>query len=639
MIAGFFCTTYCLVILLLQGEDPFPGFTFVLPILFASGWWYAFRVFQFQKTFILINIFTGATAGIIYALYIFTTYYAPLETGIKYQGSIIQTSAKSFVVEGSIKNKIFRARLRHKVEPGQKLFKGQKLIFTCNTWANFKSASTFQNLESLQGVYGFCSDSQVKFLPVPETTFHRWRVNIRTFIQTRLANLDEYTYAPGFILADTSGLHPRELYLLRRMGVAHLFSASGLHLGLLFGFFLFLFRYKPVASAGILIGFLACAGYVALLDFRLSLLRAFLFLSLYLLTKILDRKVHSITLLFLTGAALEIMVPLSSFSPSFILSFSVTFSILYFYPKLKKIIMLKNEYLRDHTSVSLSATIASAFAGSWLFSYFNVLSVLYNLYLVPFAAVYLISVKLYIIFPELKFLIDAGDSIIRWSVKFHSWMWESNFPQINSETVYIWLAIVLVFLTIAVILFIKNETWKVYRRFTLVGLFLFSSFFLSVNWRSYPQQAIYPFVTGVIVYDHKNIYIGGKPATFSIEKIDRTLGNFSYPYNSIYSEKPFAKVLSESLLLPGEQPEFLKMPQKAGVFMYENYCVVFLSNASPEYWSRHTFKSCNHLRIVVSKKFNDTNENRTEWTDFFSMFGEFESVKYIGYFRWYIEEG
>jgi len=634
MVAGFFCTTYCLVTLLLQGVDPFPGFTFILPCLFLSGWWYAYRIFSFQKTFIIINIFVGATVGIVYAVYIFTTYYAPVEIEKRYRARIIQTSAKSFVAEGYTKDKIFRVRLRHDITSKKQLFKGQKVLFVCKKWANFNTVSTFQSLESLQGVHGFCINSEIEYLPIPQTIFHTWRMKIRNFIESRLTHLREYSYAPGFILADTDGLHPRELYLLRRMGVAHLFSASGLHLGLLYGFFLFLFRYKPVSAAGILIGFLACAGYVALLDFRLSLLRAFLFLSLYLFTKILDRKVHSITLLFITGALLEVLVPLSSFSPSFILSFSVTLSILYFYPKLKKIIIFKSEYLRDHTSVSLSATIASAFAGSWLFSYFNVLSLLYNLYLVPFAAIYLISVQLYIICPQLKPLVEYGDLIIRWSVKFHSWMWESNFPQIHSQTVLIWLIIVLFFITIAVVLFIKGETWKVYRRFTLVCFLLFISFFISVNWRSYPKRAIYPFVTGLVIYDNKNIYAGGRAATFSIEKIERTLNNFTFPYKKIFSERKFENIFSKTLLLPGETVEIKKLPQKAGIYFYQNHCFAFLSNLAPERFDKKLFKNCHHLRIVVSKRFKGNHE---EWSNFFSLFGNFTSIEYIGYFRWFQE--
>jgi len=117
------------------------------------------------------------------------------------------------------------------------------------------------------------------------------------------------------------------------LGILHLFAASGLHLGILYAVL-----YWPLSK---LLGpkhglatappLVVAAAYVWLLDFPVSLVRAFCFVSLFTLRSFVHRRIVTIDHLMNTALLTALFFPDSMISLSALLSFSAVGGILFLF--------------------------------------------------------------------------------------------------------------------------------------------------------------------------------------------------------------------------------------------------------------------------------------------------------------------
>jgi len=145
-------------------------------------------------------------------------------------------------------------------------------------------------------------------------------------------------------LGDRSGIGTEQRDLLSRSGLAHLFSISGLHLGLVSGllyiFACTLYRQSPrllclCPPRRILPALLLplLAGYLILTGSALSTWRALLLLGLAAFAALLRRRFSGFQALTAAGALLLFSDPLSLFEPSFQLSFAGAAGIVAIWPR------------------------------------------------------------------------------------------------------------------------------------------------------------------------------------------------------------------------------------------------------------------------------------------------------------------
>ncbi|MFZ7103332.1 MAG: DNA internalization-related competence protein ComEC/Rec2 [Peptococcaceae bacterium] len=191
----------------------------------------------------------------------------------------------------------------------------------------------------------------------------------------------------GLLLGDKDQMDKGFYEAAQKLGIAHVFAVSGLHVGLILAFFLVSCKLLKLPDLFILPGSLfLLAGYSLITGLTPSVVRASIMALLGLLSvKILKyRDFYTI----LAAAALLILLinPLSLFSISFQLSFVTTLGIVYLMPVVKKGLF----FLPDKVSTILAVPVAAQLAALPLtVYYFNTLSLLapfYNILLVPLVA-------------------------------------------------------------------------------------------------------------------------------------------------------------------------------------------------------------------------------------------------------------
>jgi len=143
---------------------------------------------------------------------------------------------------------------------------------------------------------------------------------IRNRINSNLNLLPEkYSFVRGIFMG--GGSIEREIKeKFKYAGVMHLLAVSGLHLSILSMFLSFIF--PPILVVVIL--FL----YLSLILFPVSAVRAFIMISVYLIGKSFYRDVDTLNSLLFGAMIILFINPLSIISPSFLLTFLATFSII-----------------------------------------------------------------------------------------------------------------------------------------------------------------------------------------------------------------------------------------------------------------------------------------------------------------------
>lgn len=198
--------------------------------------------------------------------------------------------------------------------------------------------------------------------------------------------------AMGLIFGE-SGYLDRDLYdSAKESGTLHLFAASGLHIGILIASLYLLTR--KVFRLGFYLALTLPLGfawlYLFLLDFPVSLTRAYFFALCMVATKCLFRSIRPMDLLIVSGALVFVMRPSSFLSVGMYLSFTAVAGIFFLKPILDKLTFgEKTNALQDNATISLSATLGT-FPVVWAtFPGFSFGSIFANFFLVPWTGIVL----------------------------------------------------------------------------------------------------------------------------------------------------------------------------------------------------------------------------------------------------------
>lgn len=545
------------------------------------------------------------------------------------EAEVTGVSRKSIVVRGDSGVKLRLTGFK-KAELPQK---HARIAYACEVQEI--QESTFMVFERLSGVAAWCRVKEIKTLRAP----HGWLTDFRkvtlNFLYKRFDAMDcaqttihgrqspGTSCAPGeksliaaFLLGDTEDLAPQQLDAFRDMGLMHLFAVSGLNIALLFAILYLPFRFAGVPAIGAALGYTVAAAFLLLLDFPVPLLRAWLFMTIGLGMRLIDRRLPSWTLLFLTAIIVEVLFPLSTFSMSFILSFGITAAILIFYEPLYFCFAAKNkiaDLFAQHAALTLAAGLPALLLGYPLFGSAQPLSLIYNLLLVPFSGLYLFVSLIFMVLEPAKYILFALDSLYLKFAALHSKYVSSAFPSADKTTQVISLCCIAALLLALYILKLRDRLWSARRnlRFVVPGaaVILVVPFFLA----SYPGTAIYAIPNKVWMYSGKKlnssgtqIFSDGKPAE----------PKTCFPVRERTEIRRLAAV-PEEILIMGSR------------------CFIFTGRMKPDAWPADILKPCTALDVFQSKKMQT---GAAEWDALFKLFGYRGKVTVRKFFTWYADK-
>lgn len=205
----------------------------------------------------------------------------------------------------------------------------------------------------------------------------------------------------SMILGDSDYLDDVLYYNIKRMGLAHIFAVSGLHIGLLYATLLRFFKligFNRRISWVITWSLLWIYGF--LIGFPISIMRALVMFTFLFGSEVLFRKYNSINALAISALVLTIINPFWVFDVGFILSFSAALSLVLFNKYIQKNIKIKSKILKT-VYMYLFLQLFTFPVVIYFFNYLPVLGIIYNLLLIPIFTIVLIVSFVFLIFNNL----------------------------------------------------------------------------------------------------------------------------------------------------------------------------------------------------------------------------------------------
>ena len=241
----------------------------------------------------------------------------------------------------------------------------------------------------------------------------------RTFLRRQFypyLSMDETGLVAALLIGDRTYLSPDLSDAFRNLGISHTLAVSGLHLGILCGSLLWIFRrlrLPRVAQLPVLLPFLLF--YMTLVGSP-SVFRAGGMLLFTFFAYPMGRKRDPLTSLFATVAAICLLSPESVLDIGLLLSFFATFGILLIaLPLAEKIRSLPALLQVPLTAltVTASATLFTLPFSVWYFGHFAILSPLANLILVPIITLLLYLAPLLLLLSPFPALSHAPALLIK----------------------------------------------------------------------------------------------------------------------------------------------------------------------------------------------------------------------------------
>lgn len=600
---------------------PYVVFTFITLVLFRLGLHIGavaalitgliyflsdFRRMARRWTFIcLAGVIAGALLYYI-RLPLLSPQAAPAESG---NATVTGISRKSVIVTTDKGGKLRLTRFKKENLPQ----KYARISYACTQQS--MPDSTFSVFEKLSGVQSWCRVTQLRVLGTAGGRLARYRAATLDFLYAKFNRVpgDEHSLVAAFVLGDTDELGTEELDAFRDMGLMHLFAVSGLNIALLFGLIYLPFRAAGLPALGSALGYAVATGFLLLLDFPVPLLRAWLFMTLGLGMRLLDRRITSGALLFLTAVIVELLFPLSTFSISFILSFGITAAILLLYEPIHFCFAARGRignFIAAHVSLTLAAGLPAMVLSFFLFGSASPLSLLYNLLLVPFSGLYLFFSLLYLAFEPARYLLFVLDRLYLSFAAWHSNYVHAHFPAADRSTQLIAMLLVLLILVTLYIYAQRDRLWSIRKNlhWLLPALLIMVS--VPYAMMRYPERAVYAVPNQVWLYENKTLLSAGKKL-FADNANPRTC----FPIRS----RVEAAVTKED----SAAQEIRRIGKD---------CIVFAGSMKPELWPSNALSGCKALHLFVARKMK---ADAAEWQQLFGALGYNGKVAVRNYFTWY----
>ncbi len=186
------------------------------------------------------------------------------------------------------------------------------------------------------------------------------------------------------------GLDPETRQTFASAGAIHVLAVSGLHVGIVFMVFSFIFGFLRITRYGSVLRLfisLGCLWFFAFLTgLSPSVTRASLMLTFFVVGRNMNRRANIYNNLAASAFFLLLFNPNSLFDAGFQFSYSAVFGIVFLQPRIEKLIHFRFrviQYLWSLLSVSLAAQMATFPLSVYYFDQFPVYFLISNLFIIP----------------------------------------------------------------------------------------------------------------------------------------------------------------------------------------------------------------------------------------------------------------
>ena len=273
---------------------------------------------------------------------------------------------------------------------------------------NFNLFNYKRYLKTKKIYYSFSVDKIKRLKKNTNLLYH-----IKNKIVTKIESNISSNYIKTFILGDKRDINSNMIESYQRLGVSHLFAISGMHVSFLSMILLkILSKINDKAKNSIVILFLLF--YTFLTNYTISIVRSTMQFILFKVNKLFDLKIRNVNIMLIIISAVLLYNPYYIYDISFLFSFSISFSLILF----RKNIDIDNNYFIKSFVTSLISFLVSLPILINNFYEINFLSILYNIFYIPFVSFILFPINiLTLIFsfldPLNNYIINIFESITR----------------------------------------------------------------------------------------------------------------------------------------------------------------------------------------------------------------------------------
>jgi len=266
----------------------------------------------------------------------------------------------------------------------------------------------------------------------PTFSFIQLGANIKAKIVSILRNSglskDAFSICSALLVGYDDEIDKDVMQSFSHSGTLHILSVSGMHTGVLYGVFIFLFslfdkqdKHKKLKCLVIV---LTLTLFVFITGFSPAVLRAALMLALIILGKTFYKQGNSYNTLFLSAFILLLFDPYLIKDVGFLLSYCAVFGIMYLYPILDNLYYVENNFIRKIWGLclmSVSATVFTLPISLYFFHQFPSWFILSNLLIIPISMLLMIAAIILICIYKIMFLklflvlvINTSTSVMLW---------------------------------------------------------------------------------------------------------------------------------------------------------------------------------------------------------------------------------
>ncbi|MDY6914997.1 MAG: ComEC/Rec2 family competence protein, partial [Candidatus Cloacimonadota bacterium] len=268
-----------------------------------------------------------------------------------------------------------------------------------------------QYLETKQ-IYAYAiAKTKIKILGNQSNFLNRYVIRVRVWIREQISKKfsQNSAFVKAILLGDKKDLgEDKHNYI--KAGLSHIFAVSGLHVGIISSVFfiiLHLFiKHKPTIRIILIIVLLF---YAAICQWRASVFRAVIMLSVYFIAKNIQRKTIPNNILALSLMIITLINPAQLFTPGFLLSFIAVFTLVNFIPKFRFITLQKEDlksmsYIKKIINWTALVSISSLLLGIslapitiYFFNHFSLNGTVANIIAMPLMGIILLPLAMIII--------------------------------------------------------------------------------------------------------------------------------------------------------------------------------------------------------------------------------------------------
>ena len=365
----------------------------------------------------------------------------------------------------------------------EKIYKSGMIIYIDGTIelpfkSHYESGFNYYEYLKYNSIYGKINTNEI-YIIKKKFSFSNLHEGLNDYINNNFKSPSK-EFLKTLIIGDKNTFDDVLYSQIQKLGIAHLFVISGLHMDIIKKFAMKIMNLIKVNNLiqSIIISLLLLV-YFVIAMYSVSILRVLL---AFIISKIsCFNKFNSIDKLSLNASIVLLINPFYLFSFSFLLSYIIVFGILLISPYFKKEKNIKS-FILNNLMISFISTIISLPIVIRINSDVNFLSLIYNLFFIPFVSYILLPFSFVtFLVPKLNFIYKYIIKVFKFSIDLLS---NINFLTISFS--FLNLFFIVIYYLIIILFF--NKVLKKYRK---VILFVFIVYFAFLILKPYLDASTY----------------------------------------------------------------------------------------------------------------------------------------------------